>query len=473
MNLKHFLLFLLAINSLSLIAQTPMVAYRKEGIWHYFDTQGKPLWEPFMDVARFPAGWVNGLLCASTMDVKGNDTTTIGFENKQVLYDATGKIVFMPKINKPYRIISGIDKAGFVELADLDTEQLILCDKAGNVQYKSTKTHCQYFGDGVVAYLKTIEESEIDGDRNYVLFDVKTKKVIAEIKCYGLLGNYADGAIFCYNRDFKWGMLNRTGKPTQPMIWDCNLLEYEGSFPLEKGFITLENPKTNRLSLLNKNGEVVVSDISEVGFHNQHFFSCQKLVADEQVYFDYILDGTKATEIDKKYGEIETGTEGGIFIAGDEKGNLTFMDKNFNSITKMKEGKESMIEFFQHHIWITTDDENAYTCFNEKGVKTGAIKANNLGKPAFSHVFFKQNGLWGLAHESGKIIIKPTFEFESSDVPDIQNGYFTHVVKLPNDKTRFDFYDFEGKLVLSSTSEKDGWDFISSQQSYPLNYRPY
>jgi hypothetical protein len=78
MNLKHFLLFLLAIDTLSLLAQTPMVAYRKEGIWHYFDTQGKPLWEPFMDVARFPAGWRTGLFFVTIVTSNGVCSTARG-----------------------------------------------------------------------------------------------------------------------------------------------------------------------------------------------------------------------------------------------------------------------------------------------------------------------------------------------------------------------------------------------------------
>jgi hypothetical protein len=35
---------------------------------------------------------------------------------------------------------------------------------------------------------------------------------------------------------------------------------------------------------------------------------------------------------------------------------------------------------------------------------------------------------------------------------------------LPEDKHRFDFYNFQGKLVMSTKSEKDGWDYIVGQE---------
>jgi hypothetical protein len=80
----------------ALFAQQPMVAYRKEGVWYYFDTNGKSMWEPYADVAAFPGGWNNGLLKASVMDITGKDAADISVVRQQVLYDNKGKIVGAP-----------------------------------------------------------------------------------------------------------------------------------------------------------------------------------------------------------------------------------------------------------------------------------------------------------------------------------------------------------------------------------------
>jgi hypothetical protein len=470
MSLKNLFILLLIGQFTTLFSQTPMVAYRKEGIWYYFDTKGKYLWEPFADVAASPGGWQNGLLKATRMEIVGTDATNIGMKYQQVLYDAQGRAVFVPKIEGFYRIISSADKAGLVHIISSENEHIILCDTTGKMVYESPNTTAQYMGNGVVAYLKNEEEQEGIGDKNYILFDVKNKKEIATIKCSGFVGNYEDEAIFCYNDKSKWGMLNLKGKLIQPMIWDSDLLDYEGRFPLEKGFIALKSPQTERLCLLNKNGEVVLKDIDKVTFQSKHFLSCEMTVEGAQIENFYILQGTQIKQIDEKYGDIEFGTEGGIFIAEDEKSNLTFMDKSLKSITKMKAGKKSEIQFFPHHIWLITDEENTYNCYDEKGVKTGLIKAENLGNPAYGHVFFKQNNLWGLADLSGKIVIQPKFAFDTAELPDIQNGFFSESVTLSNDSFRFDFYDFNGKLVMSTTSDKDGWDYLVTQEEV-LYYR--
>ena len=63
-----------------------MVAYRKEGTWHYFDTKGKYMWQPYTDLASDPGGWNNGLLKASVMEITRKTAAEIGVSRMQVLY---------------------------------------------------------------------------------------------------------------------------------------------------------------------------------------------------------------------------------------------------------------------------------------------------------------------------------------------------------------------------------------------------
>ncbi len=459
----------------SLLAQQPMLAYRKEGIWHYFNTDGQPMWEPYLDIAGSPAGWVNDSLCGSTMDVKSTNGGGVGFERKQVLYNVKGDIAFRPKLEIRYKILSGFDEMGLIEIQNYETTQLVLCDKAGNMVYECPNMTGQYLGNGVVAYLKTEEELTADGEKNYLLFDVKTKKEIAQITCSGIRGNFRNGAIFCHNAALNWGMVNREGQLILPMIWDADLLEDDGKTgPLNFGFIALKDPKTSLFSLINKNGDVVLTEINEIVSLSKDYFQCRFKTEDYRTTHTYVLEGTKITEIDLKYGENFVGTEGSLLLRKDVENNLTITDKTLKPIAKIKSFKYSGLEVFEHHIWTQTDTTNefAFTCYNEKGVKTGTIIAEKWGKSAYGHVPFMRNGLRGLATESGKIVVKPTYTFKEDNIPDVQNGYWSVPVPLNEDSVRFDFYNFQGKLTMRTTAEKDGWDFIISNEA-TLRYRHF
>ncbi len=476
MAIKKLIILLFIGHFTTLLAQQPMVAYRKEGIWHYFDTNGKLMWEPFMDVAGFPSGWCNGLLKASAMEITGKDASDIGITRQQVLYDNKGKIVFRPKIKGNYRIVSGMDKAGFVHIISNENDHIVLCDKTGNVVFEGINSTGQYLGDGVVAYLNTEEELIADGDKNYILFDAKTNKKIATVSCSGIRGDFKNGSIFCYNTAYNWGILNRQGQLSKPMIWEGDLFEEEGKpQPLDFGFLALKSPKTNLISLINKSGDVVLKEINEIVSFSKDYFQCRFKAEDYRTTHTYVLDGAKITEIDPKYGKNYVATEGSLLVLEDAKNNLTITNKTLKPIAKIKSFKYSAIEIFTHHIWTQTDTTNEYgfTCYNEKGVKTGTIEAEKWGKSAYGYVPFMKDCKWGLAHESGNIIVKPQFEFNTENIPNVENGYWCINVTLTDDNHRFDFYNFEGKLVMSTTSEKDGWDYIIPQETVKYFYRMY
>jgi hypothetical protein len=475
MTAKNLFLILLISHCASLFAQEPMVAYRKEGIWYYFYTNGKSMWQPYADVAAMPGGWINGLLKASAMEITGKDATNIGVSRQQVLYNIKGEVVFRPKIKVNYRIVSGMDKAGYFQIMATDEGRVILCDKAGNVVYEGANSTGQYLGDGVVAYLKTEEELITDGDKSYLFFDVKTKKKMAAVMCSGIRGDFKNGAVFCQNAASNWGMLNRQGQLSKPMIWAGDLLEEEGKpQPLDFGFLTLKSPKTSLLSLINKNGDVILTEIKEIVSFSKDYFQCRFKTEDYQTTHTYVVEGAKMTEIDLKNGKNYVATEGSLLVREDAQNNLTITDKTLKPIAKIKSFKYSALEVFTHHIWTQTDTTNefAFTCYNEKGVKTGTIEAEKWGKAAYGHVPFMKNNLWGLATESGKIVIKPTFTFKEDNIPDVNKGYWCIPKPINDDNVQFDFYNFQGKLVISTTAEKDGWDYIVPQEDVLL-YRNF
>lgn len=475
MRAKNLFLILLIGQSINLFAQDPMVAYRKEGIWYYFDTNGKSMWEPYADVAAFPSGWNKGLLKATRMEIVGKDATDIGMKYQQVLYNAQGKVFFVPKIEGHYRIVSNADKAGFVHIISNENEHIILCDAAGNMVYESPNSTAQYHGDGVVSYLKTDEEMMADGDKNYILFDVKMKKEMSTVTCSGIRGNFKNGSVFCYNAASNWGMLNRQGQLSKPMIWEGDLFEEEEKpQPLDFGFLALKARKTNLLSLINKNGDVILTEIKEIVSFSKDYFQCRFKTEDYQTTHTYVLEDAKMTEIDLKTGKSFVATEGAILLRDDAQNNLIITDKTLKPIAKIKSFKYSALEVFEHHIWTQTDTTNEYgmTCYNEKGVKTGTIEAEEWGKSAYGHVPFMRNNLWGLATESGRVVIKPTFTFKEGNIPDVNKGYWCIPKPISDDNMQFDFYNFQGKLVMSTTAEKDGWDYIVPQEeveTYRIN----
>jgi WG containing repeat len=466
---KCFIIILFLIQCYTIAAQEPMVAYRKEGIWHYFDTNGKLMWQPFLDVASFPNGWHNGLLKAAAMNIKGNNADNIGFERKQVLYDKKGKIVFQPKYDSLYRIMTGFDKAGYIQLRDLEEEKLILCDKKGNVVYKSPNGYCQYLGDGVVAYIKKGDHTE--GDKTYVLWDIKTNKALSEINCVAFLGSFERSVVFSFNDKALYGMVNRKGEELLTMEWESNLLELEEEVVFKDNFTCLKNTKTGKWHLINKKGESVLEDFQDNFIVKNGFFTCFITTNGEEKHKSYLLLDTQVKEIDEKYGAGLEITEGGIMACENDENEVTLIDKNLKNIAVIKGVKD--MRAVQNHFWIQSDKDGFYDSFNEKGQKVGTIQAEAIGKAAHHHVPFMQNGKWGLAHENGKEIVKPVFEFNSEEVPAVENGYWSINVTLPDNNHRFDFYNFQGKLVISSTSEKDGWDYILPQETVSYFYRVY
>jgi hypothetical protein len=469
MKMKHFIAIFILFKSIEMIAQEPMVAYRKEGIWYYFDTNGKSTWKPYADVASFPNGWCNGLLKAAAMIITSDKAANIDVQRKQVLYDKKGKIVFQPKYDSLYKIVTGFDRAGYIQLRELEEDKLILCDKEGHIKFKADTEYSHYLGDGVVEYIKNGENTE--GDKIHVLWDVKANKVLSEVNCVGFLGSFNRDVVFSYSSNAKYGMVNRKGVELLPMAWNSDILQIdEDSIFIEK-FACLKNEKTAKWHLFNKNGQSVLSDFNEPFTLKNGFFICQMTVEGTEKTKIFSLQDTQIKEIDEKYGSGTQITEGGIIACQNDESDVTLLDKNLKIIAVIKGVKD--IRAVQNHFWIQSNKEGFYDSYDEKGKKIGSIQAEAIGIAAYNHVPFMQNGKWGLARGSGKIVVKPQFEFSTENVPNVENGFWCINVTLTEESHRFDFYNFEGKLAMSTTAEKDGWDYIIPQETVKYFYRMY
>jgi hypothetical protein len=449
-----------------------MLAYRTENnVWNYFDTNGKLMWPPYADIAGNPSGWINGLLRGEEMGISVNEKSDFSANRQQVLYNVKGEVVFKPKLPFRFRILTGFDKAKFILIKDVDNDALYVLDEKGKIAFKSTNSGSYYLGDGVVAYLKNDAEAESLENKNFTILDIKIQKVLSEVKCLGFTGNLEDGATFCFDNEFRFGMLNRQGKLLQPMLWTSENLLNLGSDVLKSGFVFMKKENEETGHLFNKKGEIVLSEIIEPIFLNNHFFQCKNKINGEDETNTYALSTPKITIDDEMILFCSQSNENGFIVCVDFDYVATLTDKNFKPVAKVISWED--IQVLPHHFWIRAFDKQDHLCFDEKGTQTGTIRFEKLGKPAFNHVPFLVNGLWGLAHESGKIVIPPSFEFAENDIPETGDGFWQIVTKLGEDDYRFDFYDFKGKIILSTSAKKDGWDWLMSAESVGRYYRNY
>jgi hypothetical protein len=484
--MKNLLFIILLIFNQSIHAQTPMLAYRIEGIWHYFDTEGKLMWKPFADVAAMPQGWKNGYLSASEMVINAKNTNDINVSRRQVLYNNKGKVMIVPKVKGSYRIKTGIDQVGIfvVEVQNNESTDLVLCNKLGVAIYKNDIDRIQYLGGGIVAYHNDVNEENSEKDKIFKLYNVLTKKEIAKIKCYGFKGNFEDGAVFCHNAEFKYGMLNKMGKLLQPLIWEDTESNYDNTenpliglsneYPLQKKFVVLKEANNTNYSVINNLGEVVIEDVIMPKLLNTHFISVEQRIENTTQLQTYIVTGTKVKKFNgDEYNSVNSGTLGGMFAVS-QNDITTLYNKTLQKLATVKCKNYESIIVLKNHIWIPTNEGEA-DCYNEKGQKTGHIKYNtvDVAAAANGHIFFEIDNLWGLAKEDGTIIMKPQFNFDGIEVPTLHKDFFEINKKLNADENEFSYYNYNGKLIKKTTAKKDGWDFLLVQEQVANYYKYY
>ena len=119
------------------------------------------------------------------------------------------------------------------------------------------------------------------------------------------------------------------------------------------------------------------------------------------------------------------------------------------------------VKVMGEHFWVKTyKSETVHQCYNAQGNIVGSIAFNKLGKPKYGVIPFEVDGLWGLATETGKVLVKPTYKTENGESIEVSDGFFLISTFTTDGLSTFAFYDFNGKLIMSTTPEADGWDYI-------------
>lgn len=460
------ILFCLA-QTLVLSAQQPMVAYRDTtGVWHYFDTNGKLMWQPYLDVASDPAGWANGLLRARVMDVVTNPDGTPDFDYNQVLYNNKGEVVFRPKVDFRCRITAGFDKLGLLQAENYDLSTLCLFDRKGKLVFEAPNMRSGYLGDGVVYYAKSnADDTSYSNDIPYVIKDIVANKILAEVTCSSIFGRFDEDVVMVNYDAGQHTILTRKGTMPLGMMYEV-FYSFADEDPMPKGFAALRKTETDAWALYNKDAKLIIAEMGEPIGTVGAFFQVDAL-DDEAPDLWFELTKDKATLLPISERVLVKPTLDGVFICSSEETNdeVLITDK-MGRLIKRVPTESWDCKVFDHHVWIKTDDET-YDCYDTNGQKTGHITAEDFKIAKYGMVVFKQGEVWGLAKENGEIVIKPQFTF-GDNIPELRPG-FIEITTPVNDEVLFEYYNFEGVKVLSTLASKDNWDYLLLQNT-EFNY---
>jgi hypothetical protein len=299
-----------------------------------------------------------------------------------------------------------------------------------------------------------------------VLWDIKRKKILSEIICYYFVGNYESGAIFCVNYNLYKGMINRKGKMVFPMEWDEFIYENE-AHPLHTGYACLQNAVTHKWSIFNKKGKEILSNIDKEFYLGNSFFKGGFIVNNTKKIMWYSLH--KKVFMDNSiYIDYYEPLSNGLIACRKTDSSIVILNKKLKKIKLIKNGGQ--VKAVGNHYWIQSENRKNYNCFNSKGQITATIEADDISFESYGHIPFMKDSLWGLATESGKIIINPSIrEYDKYD-QQVKNGYWEIRDQISSEKIYYTYYNLEGKIVLRTSAAEDGWELLRSQETYSTNY---
>jgi hypothetical protein len=470
--MRKLLLIALTALCLNSYAQEPMVAYRVEGIWHYFNTDGKPMWQPYMDVAGFPAGWINGLLLASEIQIGTTESGEPELLHKRVLYNKKGEVVFDPKLKGSYDMFLSIDKAGFIPIHSYEEDILYIFDKTGKIVFQCPGTDAGYLNDGVVYYPKVPNPDGYSEPTTFVLYDIAAKKVLNEITCLGFTGSFESSVVLPYDENSRYGIVNRKGQLVQPIQWNTDDFSYDEANQLS-GYAYLKDPATEKMTLFNQKGEAIVKDFYSVIVLKNGYFGVNTNPEASEVMWYTLKDG-KATAMPNSESVSGYGTQDGVYPYLNDDFNLELRDASHKKLV----GFDYHGDYYSlpHYFWIDLSpgkgDDIEFSIFDNKGKVVSKLKAGEVVEQINGMMLFSQNGKWGLAAESGKVLIPAVIETELDNIL-VYDDFLEYSFENADGDIEFVYYNFKGQKVMSTSPGKDGWDYLLQQVKHPRFYVSY
>lgn len=441
-------------------AQTPMTAYRKDGIWHYFDTNGQLMWPALQDVANFPSGWVRGLLRATRWEV---DPTKLdpeeAFFQRQVLYNAQGQVVLTPDLKTSYIIKTGLDEVGLVEMVGREDGRLLLCDRTGHLVYQAQADETVYLGQGLVA-------EPAGPDRFQVLKAVSSQKLVT-IEATNFWGRFQAGGLLVSGSGDRRGLLLPTGKfVLKPSTYD--LFESEESPLGESGLYCWKATGGQaEWTLIRADGTVLLSHISEPMTLHAGFFQ-GKLAAQPDTSVWFAVNGKSPINLTNDEVQLLGWTTDGNLVLQGPGTDLRLFAPTGQLRGRFSVNDEAPL-VVGNFVWTHLPDSHGFQVWSQTGRALKTVAADGIETRDYGVVLTQTGEHWGLVKDDGTELATGLTSLEA---PELHDGYLI-TRQSEGEGFRFEYYNFAGKPVFRTSSEADGWDWLLDQDSFPDYYVSY
>lgn len=443
-----------------------MLCARIEGLWHFYDTNGKEMFEANTARATLPQGWVNGYVSVlqvtnATLDSNQNIMPVFS----RVLLDTKGKVIFEPKIKVPYRIITPVDASGYALLMDVEAGVFVLCDKMGEeVAFPNNATNVGYKGEGLIEFIAKEDSVNEQVSPYKTLFDLKQKKIVLRGK-WEFLGDFHNGIALINDTLHRLGAINRKGESLIPTRYKCPV-EDEFLFMTEtesEYFILMDS--SDQYVIFNKNGK----QLGDKSFAQQPVISNNAISVWDDEKEWYIIDN-KGNIIAPNLWKNNQNTEG-----FNDAGIAAVSQDELYAIINPK--GEQIVGFDKGYKYAVTSpssiflskDEEKWDVFNAKGKIIRSISAVSIQPFRSNHYtefsLQEQNGLMA---DDGKIVI-PLGNYEFSTICDD----FFETKETVGDNIMYQYWNPLGKMVLKNPIQDLGADWIIPVQPGQKCYIPF
>lgn len=224
LKLTFVLFLLISIEYAFANEKQPLLAYSKDGLWHFIDVQGKELFEPkkIEDVLGFSEGLIRIL-------VKENDMPRVEY------LDLNGNTVLEPDFDYAYDFFDGYALVfKFIDKTKT-TKKFGFIDKKGKLLLNCILKDASHFAEGL-AY--------VSGEFGNGYIDSSGKIKINLETDAGFI--FSEGLAAVNNRNFKFGYINKKGEQVIDFLFD-----EAGNF--KDGFAKFN--KDNKFGFIDKTGK--------------------------------------------------------------------------------------------------------------------------------------------------------------------------------------------------------------------------
>jgi hypothetical protein len=430
-----------------------MLCARIDATWHFYDTNGKEMFEAHTARATMPQGWVAGQVSVLQItDAALDEKLNIEPIFKRVLLDAKGNLVLEPKCKESYRIIHPVDNSGFALLANNETGESMLCNRKGEMlALPKDATNVRYKGEGMLVFVTKKDSIEGGETPQETLYDFAEKKVRLQGR-WSLLGSFHQGVALVKDNENKMGMINKKGEWLIPMEYTCPI-EDDWTFmeEMEHTVIILKNADDNYV-LFNLEGKRITDEgYAEMPVYNYGYISVWDA---ERGWYIIDIDGNVMAKDVWKGNENSRGFNATGMAAITENGIYRVISHSGAELVGSQKGYK-YAQYGRSTLFLSTD-EITWDVYNSKGKRLNTLQAESIadfGK--FRYSSFTLGDKVGIVSEEGNIIVPPA----KHTFPIICDEFFESQT-IEGEDIQYQYWNPSGKMVLKNPIGEMGADWI-------------